>query len=968
MSTYLLIDGHSQAFRAFFGVKTPLVTARGEPTTAVFGFFRKLFSVLRDYRPDGVAVAFDKGDTWRHEEFVEYKATRDAMPDEMRPQMDRIEQLLEALKIPILTLENFEADDILGGLARQAAAEGHDVLILSGDRDMFQLVADRVRILYTSGGPSPTTLSYGVKEVAERYGGLDPEQFLEMKALVGDSSDNIPGVPGVGEKTAIRFLKAYGSMDRLYDHIDEIKGPKTQQNLRDAEEDVRRNKRLMTIVCDLDVSFDAEAFLLQQYDGGAVRRIFQELDFRSLQRELDQLGDAGLRDGGDGQMALPPSGPSQSGGPLQSDGPLQSGLFSDTEDPSVASGWRPSASETGEHPYRCIQSQAGLKELCKDLEQAKILSFDVETSGRDPMQADLVGLGIAWDKSEGCYIPVAHSNGEQLPWNEVCAAVQPFFEDPKLPKVAHNGKYDLVVCRRHGLRIEGPVHDTMTLAWLLDPASRAIGLKSQAETELGWTMTEISELIGSGRKQISIAEVDVDRVTAYCGADVDATLHLWDVLAPRLKEAGDHVWKLYEEIELPLLPVLADMEMAGIRLNTDFLADLSTRLVKRLQEINTLLKEIVGREFNLRSTQQLSTVMFNELSFPAKGLKKTKSGFVSTAAGELDKLKASATDLSSEQSRFLDLLFEHRQLEKLRGTYVDTLGTLVNESTGRVHTNYSQAGSSTGRLSSNGPNLQNIPIRTERGREIRKAFEAEEGCVLLAADYSQVELRILAHIAREETLLEAFRQDRDIHAVTASLLFELPLDQVTNEQRGLGKTINFATIYGVSAFGLSSRTDMNPMEAQQFLDQYFATYPNVRRYIDDTIRKAGEEGYVETLLGRRRNFLELQGNLPFNQRQALERQAINAPIQGTAADITKLAMRNLHKRIRDEGLQAKMLLQVHDELVLELPHEELNVVASLVRNEMESAFALDVPLRVDVEAGPNWYDMEELPLSQTLAH
>ena len=920
----------------------------------MFGFFRKLFSVLREYRPDGVAVAFDKGDTFRHEEFVEYKATRDAMPDEMRPQMDRIEQVLEALKIPILTLENFEADDILGGLARQAAGEGHDVLILSGDRDMFQLVADRVKVLYTSGGPSPTTLPFGVAEVAERYGGLDPDQFLEMKALVGDSSDNIPGVPGVGEKTAIRYLKKYGSLDELYAHIDEIRGPKSQQNLRDAEDDVWRNKRLMTIVCDVNVSFDAEAFRLQRYDGGAVRRIFEELDFRSLQRELDQLGEGGFLGNGEGRL-------------IEADTePAQSTLFADSDTALASSGWRPSASATGEHTYRCIQTRNELDELCEELKEAEILSFDVETSGRDPMAADLVGLGIAWAKGKGCYIPVAHSDGEQLPWDNVREAVQPFFADATLPKVAHNGKYDLVVCRRHGLQVEGPIHDTMTIAWLLDPASRSIGLKSQAETELGWTMTEISELIGSGRNQISIAEVEIDRVTGYCGADVDATIHLWDALAPRLKEAGDRVWKLYEEIELPLLPVLADMEMAGIRLNTDFLADLSKKLVTRLHEIDLLLKGIVGHDFNLRSTQQLSNVMFNELAFPAKGLKKTKSGFVSTAAGELDKLKASTTELSAEQNQFLDLLFEQRQLEKLRGTYVDTLGGLVNSSTGRVHTNYSQAGAATGRLSSNGPNLQNIPIRTERGREIRKAFEAEEGCLLLAADYSQVELRILAHIAEEERLIEAFRQEQDIHAVTASLLFDVPLDQVNYDQRGLGKTINFATIYGVSAFGLSSRTDMDPTEAQQFLDQYFATYPNVRQYIDDTIRKAVEEGFVETLLGRRRIFLELQGNLPFNQRQALERQAINAPIQGTAADITKLAMRNLHKCLRDQDLKARMLLQVHDELVLEVPHEELNVVAPLVRREMESAFELNVPLRVDVEAGPNWYDMEELPLQQAL--
>lgn len=956
MSTYLLIDGHSQAFRAFFGVRTPLVTSRGESTTAVFGFFLKLFSVLREYQPDGVAVAFDKGATWRHEEFGEYKATRDAMPDEMRPQMDRIEQVLEALKIPTLTLENFEADDILGGLARQAADDGHDVLILSGDRDMFQLVSDRVKVLYTSGGPSPTTLAYGVPEVAERYGGLDPEQFLEMKALVGDNSDNIPGVQGVGEKTAIRFLKDYGSLEGLYSHIDEIRGPKTQQNLRDAEENVQRNKRLMTIVCDVDVTFDAEGFLLQEYDGGAVRRIFEELDFRGLQRELDQLGEAGFNGYGQGQ-------------PVQASAEhSQSSLFSDSESASDSSGWRASENASADHPYQCIQSQADLNNLCAALEQAKILSFDVETTGRDPMSADLVGLGIAWGKGKGCYIPVAHSSGKQLPWEDVLEAVQPYFADRKLPKVAHNAKYDLVVCRRHGLEVEGPIHDTMTMAWLLDPANRAIGLKSQAETELGWMMTEISELIGSGRKQISIAEVDIDRVTSYCGADVDATIHLWDVLAPQLKEASERVWKLYEEIELPVLTVLADMEMAGIRLNTDFLSDLSGKLASRLQEINTLLKGIVGHEFNLRSTQQLSTVMFNELAFPAKGLKKTKSGFVSTAAGELDKLKASKTELSPDQNQFLDLLFEQRQLEKLRGTYVDTLGGLVNKNTGRVHTSYSQAGSSTGRLSSSGPNLQNIPIRTEQGREIRKAFEAEEGCVLLAADYSQVELRILAHIAEEEPLLEAFRQDQDIHAVTASRLFDIPLDQVSYDERGLGKTINFATIYGVSAFGLSSRTDMDPTEAQQFLDQYFATYPNVRNYIDETIRTANETGFVETLLGRRRIFSELQGNLAFNQRQALERQAINAPIQGTAADITKLAMRNLHRRIQEEGLEAKMLLQVHDELVLEVPHAELDVVAPLVRKEMESAFTLNAPLRVDIEAGPNWYDMEALPLSLVQAH
>ena len=954
MPTFLFIDGHSQAYRAFFGVKTPLVTARGEMTTAVFGFVRKLFSVLRDYRPDGVAVAFDKGDTWRHEEFAEYKATRDAMPDDMRTQMDRIEQILEALRIPIVTAENYEADDVLGALAQQAADKGHNVLVLTGDRDLFQLVANRVRILYTSGGPSPTTSAYGVAEVAERYGGLNPEQFLEMKALVGDSSDNIPGAPGVGEKTAISYLKQYGTLDGLFANIDEVRGPKKQQNLRDAEENVRRNKRLMTIVSDLDVKFDAEQFRLGEYDGGAVRSIFEELEFRSLQRELEQLGETSFAGGEGGRQA--------GNGVAQ----FQAALFSGMESLATAAPLRPMASAVAEHAYKCVQTEADLAMLVEALDKAQLLSFDVETTGVDPMRADLVGLGIAWAKGEGCYIPTGHDEGEQLPWEMVRKAVQPYFARADLPKVAHNGKYDLVVCRRHGLGVDGPIHDTMTAAWLLESASHALGLKSLAEDELGWTMTDIGALIGKGRNQISIGQVDVEAVTAYCGADVDATIQLWEVLAPRLHEAT--MWDLYEEIELPLLPVLADMEMAGIRLNTAFLADLSGKLATRLQEIDLSLKQIVGHDFNLRSTKQLSTVMFNEMGFPSKGLKKTSTGFVSTAVGVLEKLRTASNALSSEQNEFLDLLFEQRQLEKLRGTYVDALGEMVNADTGRIHTSYNQTGSSTGRLSSTNPNLQNIPIRTQQGREIRKAFEAAEGNLLLAADYSQVELRILAHIVQEEPLLDAFRQGQDIHAVTASRLFDVPLDQVSYEQRGLGKTINFATIYGVSAFGLSSRTDMGPAEAQEFLDQYFTTYPKVRQYIDDTIFRASNDGYVTTLLGRRRNFRELQERLPFNQRQALERQAINAPIQGAAADITKIAMRRLHQRLGSERLQAKMLLQVHDELVLEVPHGELETVGLLVREVMESAYRLDVPLQVDIEAGPNWYEMEELPLPQAQVH
>ncbi len=936
MPKLLLIDGHSQAYRAYFGVKTPLMTQRGELTTAVFGFTRKLLSILKEYEPEYVAVAFDVGDTWRHEEFPDYKATRERMPDDLHTQIDRIQEMLGLFNIPIVTKAGFEADDVLGTLARQAGEQGVDVFVLTGDRDMFQLVSERVRILYTRGGPTPTTDAYGPAEIQERYG-LTTSQFIEMKALVGDTSDNIPGISGVGEKSAIKFLKEYGDIDGLYAHIDEVRGPKTQQSVREAEEQVRRNVRLVTIGTDLEeTAFDPESFRLKDWDRAGLRRLFEELEFRSFIRELNLDEDAAT-------SASAAAAEDDSG---------QMSLFAEDAPKATAT---PAAAV--ENPYLTITDAAGLKELVEKLSAAPLISFDVETTGTDPMQADLVGLGVAWAKGEAAYIPVAHQEGKQLPWESVRAALSPIFADANRPKVAHNTKYDAVVCIRHGLDVAGAWHDTMTLAWLLDPASHSLGLKSSAERELGWRMTEISQIIGSGRKQITIDHAPIEQVGAYCGADCDATLQLYHLYEPRVREAG--LWELYESIELPLLPVLAEMEMAGIRLDTDFLGEMSANLTERLLYCEKRMYEIAGHEFNIRSTQQLSQVLFEEMGFPTRGMKKTKSGFYSTAAGELDKLANTDEELSADQQELLTLILEQRQLEKLRGTYVDALPVLVNPATGRLHTSYNQTGSSTGRLSSNSPNLQNIPIRTEMGREIRKAFVAPEGWLLLAADYSQVELRVLAHVVQEPGLLEAFRNDLDIHAATASKLFDVPIEEVDRSQRGLAKTINFATIYGVSAFGLSSRSEMGPAEAQRFLDQYFATYPRVRTYIDETIRKATEDGYVETLLGRKRFFPELQAKLPFNQRQALERAAINAPIQGTAADVIKLAMIHLHSRLQEEGFQARMLLQVHDELVVEMPEAEKDAVTALVKEVMESAYQLDIPLKVDAEVGPNWYDMEK---------
>jgi DNA polymerase-1 len=610
----------------------------------------------------------------------------------------------------------------------------------------------------------------------------------------------------------------------------------------------------------------------------------------------------------------------------------------------------------GDRTVLIVNDAATLGTLVAALHTAERISFDVETTGIDAMLAALVGLGLAWAPGQAAYLPVTHTAGAQLDWATVRAALQPILGDSARPTVAHNAKYDLTVLRRHGLELSGPIDDTLLMAWLLDPASRALGLKALADVELGWKMTELTELIGSGRKQITIDQVPVEAAAAYCGADVDATIQLYQILLPRLRESG--LETLYTAIERPLLPVLTDMEMAGVLLDVPFLSQMSVTFTERLRELERLLFEVVGREFNLRSTQQLSQVLFDELGFPTRGLKKTASGHYSTAVDTLEALAAYGDELSTSQQRVIEIILEQRQLEKLRGTYIDALPALVNPQTGRLHTSFSQTGAVTGRLSSSNPNLQNIPIRTEIGREIRRAIVAPPGWQLISADYSQVELRVLAHMADEQLLIEAFLADQDIHAVTASKLFSVPIEEVTRTQRGLGKTINFATIYGVSEFGLSSRTELTREQARQFLEQYFQSYPRIRGFLDATLEQARAHGYVQTLLGRKRFFPELQsGRLPFNQRTAVERAAINAPIQGTAADIMKIAMIRLHERLQAGGYRTRLLLQVHDELVLETPPEEQNEIVALVRETMSTAYQLVVPLKVDVEVGPNWRDL-----------
>ncbi len=615
--------------------------------------------------------------------------------------------------------------------------------------------------------------------------------------------------------------------------------------------------------------------------------------------------------------------------------------------------------------YRCIQTQAQLAELVEHLTSAKVLAFDFETDSTDPLTTEAVGLALGWAEGQAAYLPVAHRQGEQLSWDAIRRALIPFFADETCIKVAHNAKFDLLIARRLGLDPAGPLHDSLLMAWVMDPGRRGLGLKDLALQELGCSMQPLKDLIGTGRKQITMGEVAIEQAAPYASDDAAQTWALYAHFRPMLQQQA--LWSLYEDIEQPLIRLLADIETRGVMLDRDYLRTLQQEFTARLSQLTQRMYALAGQEFNLRSPLQLGQALFGAegLRLPTTGLKRTKSGGYSTAAGVLEDLALRVKGLDKRQNDALQTILQYRQLHKLQSTYVDNLLVQMRVDSGRVHTSFNQAGAATGRMSSNNPNLQNIPIRTEEGRRLRGAFIAPPGCILLAADYNQIELRVLAHTTCDPRLIQAFEADHDIHAITAAELFEVPLTSVSREQRGLAKTINFATIYGVSAFGLSSRTEMTRTEAEEFLDRYFMTYPKVEQYIQDTLAQASTQGYVETLTGRKRMFPELQSqSLPKQRRSAIERAAINAPIQGGAADIIKVAMINLARELAAQSLQSTMILQVHDELVLEVPEVETAVVAELTRRTMEDAFPLRVPLKVDVEVGSNWRDLQ--PVTQEM--
>ncbi len=919
----VLIDGHSLAYRAFHALPATLATSRGELTNAVYGFTSMLLNALQELQPAYIAVAFDVGKTFRHERFPEYKAHRAVMPDEMRYQLERINQLLEAFRIPIFTLEGYEADDVLGTLSAQAEKQGMPTLIVTGDTDAFQLIDPLVRVM-TSGRRFSDVVIYDEKAVLQRYG-LRPQQLIDYKALIGDKSDNIPGIPGIGEKTATQLLQKYGTLENIYEHLDEITNARLRQALEEHREQAFLSKELARIRRDAPISLQLEACRFAGYDRERVLELFRELEFRSLVSRLPAPVEAA------------PAGPTQL--PIFPEEALPSAKFAAAVPPKPALG-----------TYRVVQEEEALQELAKRLEQAPAVAFDTETTSLRPMEADLVGISFSDKAGEGYYIPVGHARGQQLSMETVRRHLHPVLANPQIPMVAHNAIYDLIILRRHGLEVRGPLFDTMIAEWLIDPASRNLGLKNLVWQRLGMEMTPITDLIGSGKHQDSMANVSVEQAGPYAAADADMLLRLKPLQEAELKEKN--LWHLFTEVEMPLVAVLADMEMAGIKLDVGVLQELDRELAARMAELEEEIYRMVGYRFNLQSSQQLSDALFVHLGLSAKGLKKTTAGKYSTSADVLEKLR--------DAHPVVEKILEHRQIAKIKSTYIETLPALVNPQTGRVHTSFNQTGTVTGRLSSSDPNLQNIPIRTPIGRRVREAFVAEDGWLLLSADYSQVELRILAHMTDDPQLVAAFQRGEDIHTFTASVIFRVPKEEVTPEMRRIAKTTNFAIIYGVTAYGLAQQTGMSNEDAAAFIRAYFQQYPRVKEYVERCKEEAAKKGYVETLLGRRRYFPELQAGqkIPAGLRAAAERMAINMPVQGTAADIIKIAMIRLHHTLKERGMRSRLLLQVHDELVLEVPAEETRDAAALVKDIMENAYPLKVPLKVDCQAGPNWGQME----------
>lgn len=926
--TLFLIDGYAVAYRQYFGLPLASFTAPdGTPTNAVFGFTRILMDILEKERPHYLAVSFDMGMSGRDALYEAYKGTREKMPDELQIQVDYIQALVRAFNIPILALDGYEADDIIGTVTQQALAQKVGVRIITGDRDLLQLLTDNVTVQLPDRSESVDVV-YDVARFIEKYG-IQPPQLVDLKALMGDASDNIPGVKGIGEKTAQKLLADFGSLDGIYENLTLIKGA-VQSKLADGREMAYLSQRLATIRRDVPIMLTLRDCVSHDYSPDGVLAIFDKLNFRTLRNRLLRMHT-----------------------PQQNQTLFGHDDFSDEVNPNEDFRAPSHAYETFETVI--VRDAAGLAALVERLNTARLIAFDTETTSLNSMAADLVGISLAVDSETGYYIPLTHANARQLDTQTVLDALRPSLTNPQIPKIAHNADFDYVMLLRYGIDVTPITFDTMIAEWVLDSQSKNLNLKNLVYSRLkgedgrALFMPQIDTLIGSGKTQVTFDHVPIDQAAPYAAADAVMAARLMPQQQAELER--DNLMSVYQTLELPLIPVIASIERAGVVLDTAWLAEMSRMLADKLAQLEQEVYQVsdgIGT-FNLNSPKQLSDVLFSKLKLPTKGVKKTTQGY-STDAATLDALY----DLHP----IIPKLVEYRELAKLKGTYVDALPQLINPFTGRLHTSYNQTGTSTGRLSSSDPNLQNIPIRTEIGREVRRAFVAPTGKLLLAVDYSQIELRILAHFSRDETLLEAFARGDDIHKATAAAVFDIPLDAVTNAQRSFAKRVNFGLIYGMGAFRLARDSALTLAEANAFIERYFARLPRVQAYLNETKRLAREPQGLTTLFGRRRLFPALvSGKANRQVLQAEERAAINMPIQGSAADIIKRAMINVHDALKASKLGAVMTLQVHDELVLEVPENEIDETCALVVEQMENAYPLDPPLRVNAEAGPNWRDM-----------
>ena len=904
----MIMDGHAMVHRSFRAISTQrhlTVSTTGEDVTGVYGFTNVFLRALQDWKPTHVAIAFDtRAPTFRHERFEDYKAQREPSPPELRPQFGRVKELMEAFGVPVYEVEGFEADDVIGTLCKQAEDQGLDSVILTGDRDTFQLISPHVRIDLSSGFQDRNV--YDEAALEERYGGLTATQQPDFKSLLGDSSDNIPGVPRVGEKTAIKLLNEFHDLEGIYEHIEDVKPPSVRKSLEENRDRAFENRILTTISREAPVELSLEASKSGSYDRGKVVALLTELEFHTVIPRLP----APVWD--------PDSGA-----------------------PEAEAQLAPADEETD---YITVQTQAQLDEMLSELRKAGGFAFDTETTSLDQMRAELVGLSFATEPGCAWYVPVGHREGTQLPLEEVLAQLKPLLENPDLAKSAHNATFDMMVLANYGINVRNVDFDSMVAAHLL--SRNQLGLKNLALDVLGVEMKLITDLIGRGARQKTFDQVPIEDATPYAAADADMTIRLRGRLEPSIEQQS--LSALMLDIEMPLAPILVDMQRQGIKVDEGSLHEMSRDLNEHMQRTELELYESIGHTVNINSPQQLSDLLFNELGLPKT--RRTKTGY-STDANALEGMRGFHP--------VVDKILEYRQVSKLKSTYVDTLPELINPDTGRIHTSYNQVGSATGRMSSSDPNLQNIPIRTEMGKRVRSAFVAEGApdWVLFAADYSQIELRVLAHLSQDPELLEAFRRGEDIHAATASLMNDVPINEVTADQRRVAKVLNFGVIYGLSAHGISQQTEYSREDGAKFIETYFSKYPRIAGYLEEVKAKTRQTQYVETLCGRRR-FVPDVNSSNFNVRGAAERMAINMPIQGTAADIMKLAMIRVHDRLQRENLRAKMLLQVHDELVFEVPRQEMDDLQALVFDEMPAAMDLDVTLKVEAKWGVSWGDME----------